>query len=92
MKALPTKAKVSPRLTTRYPTLLDLSLLDVLGKALAVKGLSAKRSGAMKRNLLKKPSSLVVGAYPRERQWVTQSLTVPFPGSAKTQVARGMVP
>ena len=30
----------------------------------------------MKRNLLKKPSGLVGGAYPRERQRVTQSLTV----------------
>lgn len=78
MKALPTKAKASPRLRTWCPTPLDLSPLDVLGKALAVKGPSVKRSGVMKRNLFKKPSSLVVGAYPRERQRVTQSLTVPF--------------
>lgn len=76
-KAPPPRAKISPQLRTRYPTLLDLDLLDVLGKPLAVKGRSAKHFGVMKRNLLKKPSGLVVGAYPERTPAVTQSLTAP---------------
>ena len=58
----------------RLPNLLlDSGLLDVSGRPLAEKGLSARPSGAMKRNLSKKRSSLVVGAFPRELQGDSQS-------------------
>lgn len=83
---------MSPRREMRSPILLDSSLLDVLGRALAVKGLWARPSGVMKRNLFRKRSSLVVGAFPRELQRFPQFLMVPSIASVKTQAAPAMVP
>lgn len=69
---------MSPRQGMRSLILLDLSLVDVSGRPPAVKGLSARPSGVMKRSLFKTPSSLVVGAFPRQRQHVSQFVTESF--------------
>ena len=77
---------------TRPPILLlDLGLVDVLGRPLAGKGLSARPSGVMMPNLLKKRLNLVVGAF-RECQRVSRFLTVSLDSVRETPGGTGNGP